>query len=119
MLVFGVFLHLASASAAQERGFLAIDADSGRYAFSAYGKADAVSLCGTTDCEVVASFTSCMAVARSILPQGGQDVWTWWEGASEAVAGQGALGECRSAGGPSCGAISASCLDARAVRRGD
>ena len=117
MLVLGVFLHLASAAAARERGFLAIDADSGRYAFSAYGEADAVNMCGTTDCEVVASFTSCMAVARSSLPQGGQDVWTWWEGASEAVAGQGALGECRSAGGPACGVISASCLDARAVEQ--
>ena len=117
MLVVGAFLHLASASAVQERGFLAIDADSGRYAFSVYGEADAVNMCGTTDCEVVASFTSCMAVARSSLPQGGQDVWTWWEGASEAVAGQGALGECRAAGGPACGVISASCLDARAVEQ--
>ena len=52
-------------AAAQERGYLAIDEQGGRHAFSFRGEADAVNLCGTTACEVVASFSSCLGVAYS------------------------------------------------------
>ena len=41
-----------------------------------------MNLCGTTACEVVASFASCLGVAYS-SPTQGQAVWTWLEAATE------------------------------------
>ena len=101
-------------AAAQERGYLAIDDQGGRHAFSFRGEADAVNMCGTTACEVVASFASCLGVAYS-SPTQGQDVWTWMEAATEADARVGALSECQAAGGPACEVLNVYCIDAPAV----
>ena len=101
-------------AAAQERGYLAIDEQGGRHAFSFRGQADAVNMCGTTACEVVASFASCLGVAQS-SPTQGQDVWTWMEAATEADARVGALNECTAAGGPACEVLNVYCVDASAV----
>ena len=101
-------------AAAQERGYLAIDEQGGRHAFSFRGQADAVNICGTTACEVVASFASCLGVAQS-SPTPGQDVWTWMEAATEADARVGALNECTAAGGPACEVLNVYCVDASAV----
>ena len=101
-------------AAAQERGYLAIDEQGGRHAFSFRGQADAVNMCGTTACEVVASFASCLGVAQS-SPMQGQDVWTWMEAATEADARVGALNECTAAGGPACEVLNVYCVDASAV----
>ena len=104
-------------AAAQERGYLAIDDQGGRHAFSFRGEADAVNMCGTTACEVVASFASCLGVAYS-SPTQGQDVWTWMEAATEADARVGALSECQAAGGPACEVLNVYCIDAPAVEAG-
>ena len=111
--VSSVLLSLSSAWA-QDRGTLAIDMEAGRHAFSVYGEADAVRMCGTSDCEPVASFSSCMAVAYSSAASG-RAVWAWMEAANEGAATQGAMEECSTAGGPACGVVSVSCLDAQAV----
>ena len=104
-------------AAAQERGYLAIDDQGGRHAFSFRGEADAVNMCGTTACEVVASFASCLGVAY-FSPTQGQDVWTWMEAATEADARVGALSECQAAGGPACEVLNVYCIDAPAVEAG-
>ena len=69
---------MALPAGAQDRGVLAIDEEAGRYALSLDGEADAVNMCGTTGCEVVATFSSCLGVAHS-SPTQGQAVWTWFE----------------------------------------
>ena len=74
---------------AQDRGHLAIAEQGGRHAFSFRGEADAVNMCGTTACEVVASLSSCLGVAYS-GPTQGQTVWTWLEAATEGDARVGA-----------------------------
>ena len=80
---------------------LAIGVEAGRHAFSFSGEADAVNMCGTVDCEVVATFTACLGVGCS-SPTQGQNVWTWMEAATRASASVGALNECEAAGGPAC-----------------
>ena len=100
-------------AAGQERGYLAIDEQEGRHAFSFRGGADAENMCGTTGCEVVTSFGSCLGVAYSA----GLDVWTWtWtEAGTEADARVGALNECEAAGGPACAVLNVYCVDAPGV----
>ena len=87
-----------SAASAQDRGALAIDEAAGRYALSLDGEADAVNMCGTTGCKVVATFSSCLGVAHS-SPTQGQAVWTWFEADTAVVARQEAFDECQRAGG--------------------
>ena len=61
-----VFVALMALPAgAQDRGVLAIDEEAGRHAFSFDSEADALNMCGTTGCEVVATFSACLAVAYS------------------------------------------------------
>ena len=100
--------------AAQDRGYLAIDEQGGRHAFSFRGEADAVNMCGTTACEVVATFSSCLGVAYS-SPSQGRDVWTWLETTTEGDARVGALNECQAAGGAACEVLNVYCIDAAAV----
>ena len=73
----------SSGASAQERGWLAIGVESARHAFSFSGSADAVNACGTSDCEVVETFTACLAVAYSNETASGRPVWTWIEAATE------------------------------------
>ena len=80
---------------------LAIDPEAGRYAFSFDGESDALNMCGTTGCEVVATFSACLGLGYS-SPTQGRDVWTWVEAVTEGAARQGALDECERAGGPAC-----------------
>ena len=98
----------------QERGVLAVDAEAGRYAFSFDGEADALNMCGTTGCEVVATFSACLGLGYS-SPTQGQDVWTWVEAATEGAARQGALDACERAGGPACEVLNVFCASAPAV----
>ena len=44
-------LAMALPAGAQDRGFVAIDEEAGRPAFSFDSEADAVNMCGTTGCE--------------------------------------------------------------------
>ena len=114
-LVSVVALVLVTTSAsAQDRGVLAIGVEAGRHAFSFNGEADAVNMCGTVDCEVVATFTACLGVAYS-SPTQGQNVWTWLEAPTEGDARVGALNECEAAGGPACEVLNVFCLDAPAL----
>ena len=101
----------ASAAAAQERGWLAIGLESARHAFSFSGSADAVNACGTSDCEVVETFTACLAVAHSSETASGRPVWTWIEAATEGDANRGAQDECEAAGGLACAVMNTYCLD--------
>ena len=55
----------APGASAQDHGVLAIGVESARHAVSLSGEADAVNMCGTSDCEVVATFSACLAVAHS------------------------------------------------------
>ena len=98
-----------SAASAQDRGALAIDEAAGRYALSLDGEADAVNMCGTTGCKVVATFSSCLGVAHS-SPTQGQAVWTWFEADTAVVARQEAFDECQRAGGPACAGLNVICL---------
>ena len=67
---------LALPTAAQDRGVLVIDEETARYAFSFNSEADALNMCGTADCEVVATFSACLAVAySSVTPEPEQSVW--------------------------------------------
>ena len=69
---------------AQDRGVLAIDEEAGRHAFSFDSEADAVNMCGTTGCEVVATFSACLALAYSrVTAQQEQSVWSWIEADTE------------------------------------
>ena len=106
----------AAPGLAQDRGVLAIDARSGRHAFSFSGEADAVNMCGTTDCEVVATFGACLGVAASEM-QGGL-VWSWAEAVEEGDARVGALEGCQSAGGPVCEVLNVYCVDVATVEAG-
>ena len=103
-----------SPAAAQEPGVLAVDAEAGRYAFSFRGEADALNMCGTTGCEVVATFSACLGLGYS-SPTQGRNVWTWMEAATEGAARQGALDECERAGGPACEVLNVFCAEAPAV----
>ena len=113
---YGVALVLlaVSSTAAQEPGVLAIDEEAGRYAFSFQGEADALNMCGTTGCEVVATFSACLGLGHS-SPTQGRSIWTWVEATTEGGARQGALDECERAGGPACAVLNAFCAEAPAV----
>ena len=100
----------ASGASAQDRGVLAIGVESARYAFSLSGEADAVNMCGTADCEVVATFSACLAVAHSRTTARGEPVWTWTEASTEGDANRGAQDECEDAGGLACSVLNVVCL---------
>ena len=95
----------------QRHGALAIDVEGGRHSVSPAGEAHALSMCGTADCEVVATFSSCMGVAYSLSTRG-PTVWAWMEAGTAGDARVGALGECTKAGGPACEVLNVVCLDA-------
>ena len=97
-------------AAAQERGWLAIGLESAQHAVSFSGSDDAVNMCGTTDCEVVATFAACLAVTHSSETASGRPVWTWVKAATEADANVGAQEECEEAGGLACAVMNAYCL---------
>ena len=110
MAVAVMVLVMAWPSGAQDRGVLAIDEETARYAFSFASEADALNMCGTTGCEVVATFSACLAVAHSrVMIQQEQSVWTWNEADTEGAARRGALDECERAGGAVCAVLNAYC----------
>ena len=100
----------ASGASAQDRGVLAIGVESARHAFSLSGEADAVNMCGTADCEVVATFSACLAVAHSRTTARGEPVWTWTAARTEGDANRGAQDECEDAGGLACSVLNVVCL---------
>ena len=106
-----VFVALMALPAgAQDRGVLAIDEEAGRYAFSFDSEADALNMCGTVGCEVVATFSACLAVAYSrVMIQQEQSVWTWIEADTEEAAGREALDECERSGGAACEVLNVYC----------
>ena len=106
-----VFVALMALPAgAQDRGVLAIDEEAGRYAFSFDSEADALNMCGTTGCEVVATFSACLAVAYSrVMIQQEQSVWTWIEADTEEAAGREALDDCERSGGAACEVLNVYC----------
>ena len=109
--VFALVLLGAFGTAAQERGWLAIGTDSASHAFSLGSADDAVNECGFRDCEVVETFTACLAVAYSSETASGRPVWTWTEAATESDANRGARDECTDAGGLACAVMNTYCLD--------
>ena len=111
VLVPAVALLNANAAAAQERGWLAIGTESASHAFSFGSADDAVNACGFVDCEVVETFTACLAVAYSSETTSGRPVWTWTEAATEGDANRGAADECTDAGGLACAVMNTYCLD--------
>ena len=101
---------MALPAGAQDRGVLAIDEEAGRYAFSFDSEADALNMCGTTGCEVVATFSACLAVAYSqVMIQQEQSVWTWIEADTEGTARREALDECERSGGAACEVLNVYC----------
>ena len=107
-----------SGVSAQDRGVLAIDMEKTRYAISLRGEADAVNMCGTIGCEVVATFSSCLGVAHSSQSTRERPVWTWIEAQTAPDARGGALDECTEAGGLACAEASVVCLAEAADRAG-
>ena len=103
-----------SPAAAQERAALALDERGERYALSLDGEADALSTCGTTECEIVATFSACLGVAHS-RPAQGQGVWAWAEAVARPEARRAALNQCRGAGGEACEVFADVCVDAPAA----
>ena len=71
-----------------------------------------MNMCGTTGCEVVATFSACLGVAYS-SPTQGPSVWTWTEADTEGMARRGAFDECQRAGGRRA-RFNVVCLDAPA-----
>ena len=109
---------MALPAGAQDRGVLAIDEAAGRYAFSFDSKADALNMCGTAGCKVVAAFSACLAVAYSrVMIQQEQSVWTWIEADTEGTAGREALDECERSGGAACEVLNVYCAAAPATSR--
>ena len=103
-------LAMAWPAGAQDRGVLAIDEAAARHAFSFNSEADAVNMCGTAGCEVVATFSACLAVAYSrVTTQQAQSVWTWVEADTEGAAGREALDECERSGGAACQVLNVFC----------
>ena len=100
-----------SPAAAQERGALALDEQGERYALSLDGEADALSTCGTTECEIVATFSACLGVAHS-SPTQGQGVWAWAEAVARPEARRDAFNQCRGVGGEACEVFADVCVDA-------
>ncbi|MCY4027909.1 MAG: DUF4189 domain-containing protein [Acidobacteria bacterium] len=112
--VFALVLLSVVPAGAQEPGVLAIDEEAGRYAFSFRGRAEALNMCGSTGCEVVATFSACLGLGYS-SPTQGRNVWTWVEATTEGAARQGALNECERTGGPACEVLNVFCAEAPAV----
>ena len=100
-----------SPASAQHQGALAIAADDARYAFSLRSEADAINTCGTTACEVVATFSACIGVAYSQRDV----VWSWAQAATRLEARRDALNECEGAGGTTCEGLGEICVDAPAA----
>ena len=100
-----------SPAAAQNRGALALDERGERYALSLDGEADALSTCGTTQCEIAATFSASLGVAHS-SPTQGQGVWAWAEAVAKPEARRDALNQCRGAGGEACAAFADVCVHA-------
>ena len=109
---------MALPAGAQDRGVLAIDEEAGRHAFSFDSEADAVNMCGTTGCEVVATFSACLALAYSrVTAQQEQSVWSWIEADTEGAAGREALDDCERSGGAACEVLNVYCVAAPATSR--
>ena len=109
----GFAAQLPFPAGAQDRGVLAIDEEAGRYAFSFDSEADALNMCGTVGCEVVATFSACLAVAYSqVMIQQEQSVWTWIEADTEGTAGREALDDCERNGGAACEVLNVYCVAA-------
>ena len=101
---------IAFPAGAQDRGVLAIDEEAGRYAFSFRSADDAVNMCGTANCEVVATFSACLAVAHSrLMVRDDRSVWTWIEADTRGTAEREALDECERSGGAACEVLNAYC----------
>ena len=113
-VVITLFLLDFSPAAAQEPGALALDERGQRYALSLDGEADALSTCGTTDCEIVATFSACFGVAHS-SPTHRQGVWAWAEALTRTEARRDALNQCTAAGGEACQVFADVCVDAPAA----
>ena len=109
-----LLLLTLSPATAQERGALALDERGERYALSLDGEADALSTCGTTECEIVATFSACLGVAHS-SPTLGEGVWAWAEALARPEARRDALNQCRGAGGEACEVFADVCVDAAAA----
>ena len=109
-----LLLNLSPAAAQERGGALAIDERGERYALSLDGEADALSTCGTTECEIVATFSACLGVAHS-SPTQGQGVWAWAEALARPEARGDALNQCRGAGGEACEVFADVCIDAPAA----
>ena len=110
MAIAVLVLGMALPAGAQERGVLAIDEETARYAFSFDSEADALNMCGTARCEVVAEFSACLAVAySSVTPEPEQSVWTWIEADTEGTARREALDDCERSGGAACEVLNVYC----------
>ena len=109
-----LLLNLSPAAAQERGGALALDERGERYALSLDGEADALSTCGTTECEIVATFSACLGVAHS-SPTRGQGVWAWAEAVARPEARRDALNQCRGAGGEVCEVFADVCVDAPAA----
>ena len=111
MYWFAFVALMALPAGAQDRGVLAIDEEAGRYAFSLDSEADALNMCGTAGCEVVATFSACLAVGySSVTAQQEQSVWTWIEADTEGTARGGALDECERSGDAACEVLNVYCV---------
>ena len=108
-----LLLNLSPAAAHERSGALALDDRGERYALSLDGKADALSTCGATECEIVATFSACLGVAHS--PTQGPGVWAWAEAVTRPEARRDALNQCRGAGGEACEVFADACVDTPAV----
>ena len=109
-----LLLLCLSPAGAQDLGALALDERGERYALSLDGEADALSTCGTTECEIVATFSACLAVAHS-SPTQGPGVWAWAETATRPDARREAFDHCTRAGGEACEVFADVCVDAPAA----
>ena len=100
----------AVSAAAQERGWLAIGTESVSHAFSFRSPDDAVNACGFLDCELVETFTACLAVAYSNETASGRPAWTWMKASTRGDANRGAQDECEDAGGLACSVSDVVCV---------
>lgn len=111
VVVAAVVALSGNSAAAQDRGWLAIGTDSASHAFSFRSADDAIDACGFLDCELVETFTACLAVAYSSETTSNRAVWTWTQAATEGDANRGAQDECEDAGGLACAVMNTYCLD--------
>ena len=109
-----LLLNLSPVAPQDRGGALALAEHGDRYALSLDGEADALSTCGTTECEIVATFSACLGVAHS-SPTQGQGMWAWAEALGRPEARRAALNQCRGAGGKACEVLADVCVDTPAV----